>query len=154
MDGHRLRRSYLASVGFIHWLRSIWAEQWCGGIDNLVSLDHQIECLGFRRKECIGEERFARIEEYHALQIEWLSDVITFHYMGFRFSECELLCSFQLYGRPNLPRTEYPSTYCFDCGSMVPIADVWTKKADPNYALCESCFRFAETGGRAKAVFA
>ena len=46
--------------------------------------------------------------------------------------------------------TEVPTTYCFGCGQMVPVADTWTKKADPNYALCEGCFRTAESAGRAK----
>ena len=45
---------------------------------------------------------------------------------------------------------EVPTTYCFDCGQMVPVADTWTKKSDPNYALCEGCFRLAESAGRAK----
>lgn len=45
---------------------------------------------------------------------------------------------------------EVPTTYCFDCGQMVPVADTWAKKADPNYALCEPCFRIAESAGRAK----
>jgi hypothetical protein len=49
-----------------------------------------------------------------------------------------------------LPTLEVPTTYCFDCGQMVPIADTWTKKYDPNYALCEACFRRAESAGRAK----
>lgn len=45
---------------------------------------------------------------------------------------------------------EVPTTYCFDCGQMVPVADTWTKKNDPNVALCEGCFRAAEGAGRAK----
>ena len=45
---------------------------------------------------------------------------------------------------------EVPTTYCFDCGQMVSVADTWTKKSDPNYALCEGCFRQAATAGRAK----
>jgi len=49
-----------------------------------------------------------------------------------------------------LAARELPHTCCFDCGSQVPIADVWTKTADPNYALCEGCFRKAEHGGRAR----
>ena len=45
---------------------------------------------------------------------------------------------------------EVPTTYCFDCGQMAPVAATWTKKSDPNYALCEGCFRIAESAGRAK----
>jgi len=45
---------------------------------------------------------------------------------------------------------EVPTTYCFDCGQMVPVASTWTKKTDPNHALCEGCFRLAESAGRAK----
>ena len=42
------------------------------------------------------------------------------------------------------------STACFECGITVRTEDVWLKKSDPNIALCEGCFRKAETAGRAK----
>jgi len=42
------------------------------------------------------------------------------------------------------------STACFECGATVKTEHVWLKKSDPNVALCEGCFRTAETAGRAK----
>jgi len=42
------------------------------------------------------------------------------------------------------------STACFECGANVKTEHVWLKKSDPNVALCEGCFRHAETAGRAK----
>ena len=45
---------------------------------------------------------------------------------------------------------EVPTAACFDCGSIVPISDIWTKRSDDNVALCGACFRKWETAGRAR----
>ena len=50
-----------------------------------------------------------------------------------------------------LPRPDIgSSTACFECGATVKTEHVWLKKSDPNIALCEGCFRTAETAGRVK----
>ena len=41
-----------------------------------------------------------------------------------------------------------PTTACFDCGAILPVAETWVNKK--GVALCESCFRKREARGRAR----
>lgn len=41
---------------------------------------------------------------------------------------------------------ESPSSACFDCGTVVPVAEVWRSARKPEIALCEACFRRREAG--------
>jgi len=58
----------------------------------------------------------------------------------------DLLIHYPQKARPDIGS----STACFECGATVKTEHVWLKKSDPNVALCEGCFRTAETTGRAK----
>ena len=40
--------------------------------------------------------------------------------------------------------SEPPSSACFDCGTVVPVAEVWRTARRPEIALCEACFRQRE----------
>jgi hypothetical protein len=44
----------------------------------------------------------------------------------------------------NKAPSEPPSSACFDCGTVVPVAEVWRSARKPEIALCEACFRQRE----------
>ena len=47
------------------------------------------------------------------------------------------------------PKKEVPTTACFDCETIIPVADTYVSTRDER-ALCETCFKKAEKAGRAK----
>lgn len=151
---------------------------WCSGFEEWKSASNDTQWLAFERNDAVGDRRV--YEGYSAPNENLVRENVDFHYFGrisrqrdryfhyerafIRNSELDRQercfrteSTFGVAPAPGvitdvaeLAQRELPHTCCFDCGSQVLIADVWTKKADPNYALCEGCFRRAEMGGRAR----